>query len=212
MNLLLLSDTSDPSDDVKKAIDDIIQRFGKKVAYISSSFQDEDRPWFHNTWNEYKKIVPDIELEYFDLSNDFSDSKLKESLDNNIVHLSGGNTFFFLYHMKKRGFDRLLKEYTKNSGNVLIGVSAGSIIMTPTIRLCSWDKLDSNDVGLKDLGALGLVDFEFYPHYEKSEKEDEYLKKYVEKHKTKMYVCTDKDGLWLKNEEIIKLGKPQLIE
>ena len=88
-------------------------------------------------------------------------SKL-ESYD--AIYICGGNTFYLLHHLKKSGADKVLIDLAKNEV-VLMGVSAGSLIMCPVIDLAGKVNPDQNDVGLADLTALGLIDFEIYPHY-----------------------------------------------
>jgi dipeptidase E len=62
--------------------------------------------------------------------------------------------------------DKDLIEMIKN-GIFYIGASAGSIIVTPNIKIAEpWDP---NDRKIKDLNGLGLVDFTVLPHYTKEE-------------------------------------------
>ncbi|MCD8568238.1 MAG: peptidase E [Geovibrio sp.] len=73
-----------------------------------------------------------------------------------------GNTFHLLNEAHKTGFDKWLKENIDSK--VIVGISAGSIIMTPNIAVASIDDGDENIVGLTDLSGLGFVDFEVSPH------------------------------------------------
>lgn len=42
-----------------------------------------------------------------------------------------------------------------------------SILTTPTIEIAGYgEDADENEVGLNDMKALGLVDFEFAPHWD----------------------------------------------
>jgi len=79
-----------------------------------------------------------------------------------IVFVNGGNTFHLLDQMRKTHFDVWLKENL--STKVYVGVSAGSIVATPSIAVASVDNGDENLAGLTDLRGLGLVDFEISPH------------------------------------------------
>ena len=106
---------------------------GKKkprIGYISSE-TDKKRKYFREVKNYYQKYGFSQFL-YFDLDEEY-DPKIKEKLLScDAIHLSGGNTYHFLYHIKRRKFTSFLRNYAKNKG-VLIGISAGAIIMTPTI-------------------------------------------------------------------------------
>lgn len=77
-----------------------------------------------------------------------------------IVFLSGGNTFHLLEQMRRTGLDEWLVAHKEDK--VYIGSSAGSIVMTPTIATANG--ADPNLKGLKNLNALGFVDFDFIPH------------------------------------------------
>jgi dipeptidase E len=50
------------------------------------------------------------------------------------------------------------------SGKVYVGVSAGSIIITPNISIAEVEPADPNNVGLTNLTGLNIVDFEVSPH------------------------------------------------
>ena len=48
---------------------------------------------------------------------------------------------------------------------MLSGFSAGALVLTPNIKVCNLDKYDANEVGIEDYTAIGIVDFEVFPHY-----------------------------------------------
>ncbi len=79
-----------------------------------------------------------------------------------LVVVSGGNTFHVLNQVRKSGFGEWLKE--NSNQKVYVGISAGSIIVTPNIAVASVDDGDVNLSGLTDFTGLGLVDFEVSPH------------------------------------------------
>lgn len=83
-----------------------------------------------------------------------------------IIYVCGGNTFFLLHHIKKSGADAVLKELLKKTEIVYIGVSAGSIILGPTIKAAAVIAPDPNDIKLTEFSGLGITDFEIHPHYE----------------------------------------------
>jgi len=79
------------------------------------------------------------------------------------IFLPGGNTFEILSYLKNSKFFFKLKTFADDQNKILIGKSAGSIIMTPTIKIAQF--ADDNESELDDLRALGLVDFEVKPHW-----------------------------------------------
>ncbi len=57
------------------------------------------------------------------------------------------------------------------------------------------------------MDALGLVDFEFFPHWNNDEKYLKQILAYLKKNKNKVcYVCNDNDGIIVKNSDIRVLG------
>ncbi len=91
---------------------------------------------------------------------------LERAVSSELIYLSGGNTFYFLDMLRRSGFGEVLRRRAEIQLPIA-GHSAGAIVLTPTIRTASFpeDDRDDNDVGLTDLRALRLVDFECFPHY-----------------------------------------------
>ena len=79
-----------------------------------------------------------------------------------VIFVSGGNTFHLLDQFRKTGFDRWLNQAVKEK--VYVGVSAGTIIATPTIDIASLPPSDPNLPQLENLRALRFVPFEIEPH------------------------------------------------
>ena len=93
--------------------------------------------------------------------------------------ISGGNTYELLNDLRKTGLDKAIIEFSKKDEFVLSGFSAGACVLTPTIAIAGQGTgADVNEVDLKDLTGLNIVDFEVYPHYENGDEEtyEEYSK------------------------------------
>ena len=82
--------------------------------------------------------------------------------DVDVILVGGGNTFHLLNQVRLTGFDELLKTVLEDK--VYMGISAGSILATPSIAIASVDNGDENLCGITDLSGLSLVDFEVSPH------------------------------------------------
>ena len=97
---------------------------------------------------------------------DIKTASKKDILDRlswaNVIVMSGGNTYHQLDLIRKIGLDKELPKLLKD--RVYVGISAGSIIVTPDINVAHIDNGDENDIGMKDTSGLGLVDFEISPH------------------------------------------------
>ncbi|MCC6711102.1 MAG: Type 1 glutamine amidotransferase-like domain-containing protein [Candidatus Pacebacteria bacterium] len=93
-----------------------------------------------------------------------------------VMFVCGGNTFYLLHQLRTTGFDQVIKNFVQNNG-VFVGVSAGSIVVTPDISVANIEPADPNEVNMTDFTGLSLINFEVSPHvpeYVSYEAMDEY--------------------------------------
>ena len=92
-----------------------------------------------------------------------------------------------------------------------MGLSAGGILMTPTVKTAEVPahEADENDVDLKDFRSMGLVNFEFAPHYYGGKRVDRALKRYSRKISRPVYACDDGTGIIVNNGKLTFVGKVQ---
>lgn len=204
MNIFLLSVTDNLQIDLQNSLTEELSKRGGTVAYISSEPQDSNRPYYKSTIEDYSHFGSYIKVDYFDLSDDFSDEALLKLLDYGAIYLSGGNTYVFMDSAKKRNIYPILKKHLENGG-LLIGASAGSIMITPSINLAGIGG-DKNTPNLKDTAGFNFVDFEFHPHYKDNDVSD-YLSEYMKGMERDLYVCKDGSGIFFSNGEIRLLGE-----
>lgn len=132
----------------------------------------------------------------------------KELFACDAIFLGGGNTFYILHHLRSQRLLHRLRLYVKNGG-ILMGLSAGSILMTPnvmTAQVPSYES-DENHVGIEDLRALSLVNFEFSPHYEPSRKVDSELLTHSKNVEQPIYACADGQGIVVQDGQIRFVGQ-----
>jgi len=200
--LVLHSDQIQGHKKVDLAFMELLGKKGPRLAYIPSQ-SDLQRRYFNEKVEWYKQFGI-TNLLYFDVDKEYDERKIDKLLACDAIFLSGGNTYYFLNSLKKREFLPILIEYVWKGG-ILIGVSAGSIIMSKTINITTLH--DENTIGLKDYTALGLVDFEFFPHLDHNMKQYlEDLKKYSIKSNSVIYACKDGDGIIVNDHEINFFG------
>jgi dipeptidase E len=137
-----------------------------------------------------------------------SKNQEKALLSADAIFLGGGNTFYFLNNLRKRKLLPKLRKYARQGG-LLMGLSAGSILMTPNITTAAGPSMDSddNEIGLKNWRALGLVPFEFSPHYYRSAAVDRELQNYSRKMSRPIYACADGQGIVVRNGAIRFVGR-----
>lgn len=177
-----------------------------KITFIPSSSHDAeaDYAYFVNQYRKFKvgKIL------YFPIDTTISEILKSEILKSDIIHLSGGNTFYFLKYLRKSKLLSDLKQFVKNGG-ILTGLSAGAILMTPTIEMAEvpyFDR-DDNDEGVTNYKALELVDFHFFPHYKNSKRYDDELKKFSTSKRVPLYAAKDGSGIVVDNDSLKFIGK-----
>lgn len=139
---------------------------------------------------------------FFLADKPFSEAQLNELLSSDAIYLSGGNTYSFLNTLKQKGLIPKIREFVNNDG-VLIGVSAGSLLQTPNINLAALPSFDcdENTVGLEDLDAIGLVDFEFFPHYPNTQDYDNEIFEYSKSNGRPIYACPEGSGIIVKDDK-----------
>ena len=138
----------------------------------------------------------------------FSQKDLKKALGSDVIYLAGGNTFYFLKYLRKSGLIPQLQQFVEKGG-VLAGLSAGAIILTPHIGTAgpSLPEPDDNDVKLKNRRALGLVRFEFYPHYTSTPQTNHAILQYSRNTKFPLLACPDGSGITINGNRMTFIGK-----
>ncbi|OFZ37256.1 MAG: hypothetical protein A2504_00255 [Bdellovibrionales bacterium RIFOXYD12_FULL_39_22] len=184
----------------------LIKKKNPLFTYIPAS-SHESEIYFHHFIDQYRPFGVNRFLSC-PVDNPCDDVFLKEALKSDLIHLSGGNTFYFLKHLKKSKMLGRLKKYA-NEGGVLTGLSAGAIMLTPSINtagLPHFDR-DDNDENIRNLTSMGLVDFEFFPHYKNSIRYDVELRQYSRKLTYPLYALPDGSGIIINGESIQFVGK-----
>ncbi len=179
---------------------------GGLITYIpSSSSPSRD---YYEAFKGWYTPFGLTQFSYFAIDTDFTMAELESALDSSAIFLSGGNTFCFLQALKQKDLLSALALFARRGG-VLIGQSAGGVIMTPTIEVVG-DALefgDENSVGLKDLSGLNLTSFEFSPHFSGSETAIRSLCSYSEKKPNPVYACSDGAGIIVEGESLSCIGE-----
>jgi dipeptidase E len=173
------------------------------------SFIPSDERDMEEDFEDFKAQFPQGRFRFrlVPIHRPMSPKRMKELLASDAIFLGGGNTFYFLQTLRARGLLPRLKNYVKRGG-LLMGLSAGSILMTPSIKTASVPSLDADDnyVGLTNLKALGLVPFEFSPHYVPTREVDAELRAYSALLDHPIYAAKDGGGIVVKNGRIRRVG------
>jgi dipeptidase E len=178
----------------------LIAKPNPKIAYIPSDFVNNSA-WFHGKKKYYAQYGATLE-EPVQFGAALFGSELQNSFAFDAIHLSGGDTSQFLNLLREHNLLERLRDFVARGG-VLIGVSAGAIIMTPNI-FTAYDCGDDQPSEPFDHSALGLVNFVFMPHYE-PKLENRCQELALELNRT-LYACRDGEGIVVNDAEIKLMG------
>ena len=138
---------------------------GKIIAFIPTASLTESIRFYVKTGKKALEkvgmIVEEVEITQF--SNEEISSILHKC---DYIYITGGNTFFLLQELERKGVDKIISEQVK-SGKLYIGESAGAIIASPDTEYMKNVNFDpiKKAPELEDYSSLGLVDFYTIPHY-----------------------------------------------
>jgi dipeptidase E len=181
-----------------------VSMVGKKnpvVTFIpSSSFMsDQEFKVFVRHYSRYKMK----RFIHFPVDLPFDRILLQEVLRSDVIHLGGGNTFYFLNSLRKAKMLPQLRRFVEGGG-ILTGLSAGAIMMTENIEMAGYPEFDrdENTVNITNLNALGIVDFLFFPHFKNSSRYDVAFKRYTREKNKVIYACPDGAGIIVNGKQM----------
>ena len=207
MNLVFYSGGDDKENQLLDR--SFVELLGKKnpvVTFIpSSSYLSEQE--FKSFVRHYSKFKINRFI-HFPVDVPFDKILFQEVMRSDAIHMAGGNTFYFLHHLRKAKLLSQLKSFAEKGG-LLTGLSAGAIMMTENIEMAAYPEFDrdENIVNIKNLSSLNLVDFLFFPHFRNSSRYDAVFKKFTKKSEKIIYACPDGAGIVIRENEIRFIGK-----
>lgn len=152
-------------------------------------------------FRQFKGIsIPKENITFFQLDRKIKKDDLK-NID--VIFVFGGNTFDYLYLIKKTALDKAIKDFVKRGG-VYLGLSAGSYVVCPTIEAAAWKHADRNLAGLKNLQGLNLVPFLLTAHFK--EKWRLIIKTAAQKTKYEVIALTDRQAILVKGNRRVIIG------
>lgn len=117
-----------------------------------------------------------------------------------LVEIIGGNPFYLLNQVHLRDAKNIFSEIAKNK--ILIGISAGSIVLQKSIDLIAqYSPEMNNDIQLKDLTGLALTNIEILPHYQRYlsrfDRFEERAKEYEQSNNCSVIRINDGEGIFI---------------
>ncbi len=207
--LVLYSDQIPPlTNKIDNELKTLFNKANPRVGFIPSS-SDPERKYYRDRKAFYYQLGIDLDV-YFELDKEFHPELLEPLLECDAIHLSGGNTYYFLYWIRRRNMMDTLVQYVARGG-ILIGVSAGSILMTPDITTSS---LSGDEIieGETDFSGMGLVNFAFVPHFGDRPTSLEDIKKFSQDKQLVVYAARDSGGIIVTEDNVNCIGDVSKID
>ena len=136
---------------------------GKRVAFIPTASLPEKVTFYvgadKKALQKLGMVVEDLEISS---ASKVEISKGISSAD--YVFVTGGNTFFLLQELRRKGADKMIMEHI-NNGKLYIGSSAGSMVLSRDVGYVRY--MDSPEAAPEldgNYSALSAVDFCIVPH------------------------------------------------
>jgi dipeptidase E len=174
-----------------------------RIGYLTSA-PDPARRFFAAKQAYYAQYGA-IDLIYFD-PEEVKTRALGDALFAcDAIHLTGGDTRGYLARLKRVKLIEPLRQYAL-SGKLLIGTSAGAILMTPSIALDALFQAAA-PVTSPDQRALDLLPFEFFPHLQTDPGHLPALMRYSQENAgRRIFACPDGDGIIVEDGEARAVG------
>lgn len=176
-----------------------------KVAFIptASNFESGDKWWLIGDLKKLQELgfgVIDI-VDVSALPKEMWFTRLKEA---DILFVEGGNTHHLIYWFNKSGLSEVLPELLET--RVYVGVSAGSMVPTPSIANSTGEREPIEAIGEDFIDdGLSLVDFMVTPHINNSyfpELTFDYVQSQAKKYSHPFYALDDKSAIKVDGDKV----------
>lgn len=185
--------------------------------HVKGRLQDHEKAVLITTASMYKhddhhvpgvvQALEDLKLKVDLMDIEVDDINMLSSYD--VIYFLGGNPFYLLHYLRVHDLGPILKQHL-SQGKMIIGASAGSIVLTPSVGIVHELDPHLNIHGFEDLSGLELVTFEIIPHY--SRFKDKYqafesrVATYGQRAEFPLYALNDGEGYYISPEGHVKLG------
>lgn len=194
---LLLTSTGLSPKNIAKRFQNFFANPGSQaVVIVTTAAEGKDQ-------NKYSQLAKKQFEEMGFTKIDFVDLEVEPNKDFSsygVIYVCGGNTFKLLKFAREANFKTSI-ENLLSQGGVYVGVSAGSIIVGPSINIANEVEPDPNDIGLEDLTGFNITDLIILPHY--SPEVEEETKSFEKKYGVNVERLNNSQAVLLENGEKI---------
>jgi len=194
---LLLTSTGLSSENIAKKVQNFFYDLSNQfIAIVTSAAEGKDQNKYSQLAKKQFESMGFVNVDFVDLETEPN----KNFSQYTVIYVCGGNTFKLLKFAREADFGLSIKSLLERGG-VYVGVSAGSIIVGPSIAIAGEVEPDSNDVGLENLDGFGITDLIILPHY--SPEVEEETKAFEAKHGVIVERLSNSQAVLVENGEKI---------
>ena len=214
---LLLTSAGISNDSIKESFFNLV---GKKPEDISLAFiptasniqQGDKKGWFIkdlivlNNLNLKSISIVDISA----IGREIWEPQLKEA---DVLYFEGGSTFHLMEWIDKSGLKEMLPELLETK--VYVGVSAGSMVLSPDLLLNLLQKLHKEELTRKDnIKGVNFVNFYILPHLKNKHptRNRENILDATKDIKSKIYVLDDNSAIEVVDNNIKIISEGEFLE
>lgn len=158
---LLLTSTGLSSDNIAQELKSVVVNPERQsVAIITTAAEGKEENKYSQIAKKQFESLGFVNVDFIDLET----QPEKDLASYGIIYVCGGNTFKLLKFAREANFKSSIENLLKRNG-IYIGVSAGSIIVGPSIEIAGEVAADKNEIGLEDLTGFGITNLIVLPHY-----------------------------------------------
>ena len=169
-------------------------------------------------------LIPDLmwfyergfEIDVCDINGIGKDKFLPRFKNADMLYFEGGNTQWLRECIKKSGLEEELPRLLETKA--WVGASAGSCVLSPTVCNSCQDLFDEN-IPNGAVDGLGLVDFQFIPHFNNPyfpKNTEDNLRNALKNMKAidgkKIYIADDKSAVSVDGDEVKVISEGRVIE
>lgn len=133
---------------------------GKAALVVTADNEYKEKNYHVSRLTEELRLLG-LAVECFDFDN----QKPEDLREYDVVEMIGGNPYYLLKSIVANGFLDALTYFAQKK--CLVGCSAGSLVVTPSLELIDRYSPEMNIVDLQNLTACNLTDVQVLPHYNK---------------------------------------------
>ena len=192
MGIIFLTSTGLSNQNVYNKFKEIfdLRNFKKAVIITTAALGKENNQYSQSALSQLESIGFD-KVVFYDFENDGQ----KDLSIYDVIYVCGGNTFKLMKFAKDLNFDKEITSLKR--GGAYIGVSAGSLIIGPSIKIAGEINPDTNEVGLTDFNGFNIIDIITFPHYTPEFEKD--IKLFEDRNDVRIERISNSQAIFIKN-------------